>query len=73
MVTNPYIQKIIQINKDIDGLKLDRAVLVYDLDELKRMPVPTIPIFDILEKIDTIDKMINDEQLKILKITKFLI
>lgn len=69
---NPYIQRIQEFNKDIEGLKLDRAVLQYELDDYKRYPVTTICIDSINEQIQHINALINQIEIKILNLTKFI-
>ena len=69
---NPYIQRIQEFNKDIEGLKLDRAVLQYELDDYKRYPVETICIDSINEQIQHIDALINQIEIKIIQVSKLL-
>jgi len=70
--TNPYQVKIIELNKDLEGLKLDRSVLIYDLNEFLKHPVPTICPDLIREQIKNIDVMIDDIKHKILTISNYI-
>lgn len=70
--TNPYQVKIIELNKDLEGLKLDRSVLIYDLNEFLKHPVPTISPDLIREQIKHIDVMIDDIKHKILTISNYI-
>lgn len=71
-LTNPYQVKIIELNKDLEGLKLDRSVLIYDLNEYLKFPVPTISPDLIREQIKSIDVMIEDINYKIQTISNFI-
>lgn len=71
-LTNPYQLKIIELNKDLEGLKLDRSCLIYDLNEFLKQPVPTISLDLIREQIKTIDTMIEDINYKIQTISNFI-
>jgi hypothetical protein len=69
---NPYQLKINELNKDLEGLKLDRSVLIYDLNEVSQQPVPRINPTLILEQIFAINDMIFDINYKIHIISKFI-
>lgn len=71
-LTNPYQIKIIELNKDLQGLKLDRSILIYELNEFLKYPVPTISPDLIREQIKSIDVMIEDINYKIQTISNFI-
>lgn len=71
-LTNPYQVKLIELNKDLEGLKLDRSVLIYDLNEYLKYPVPTISPDLIRQQIKNIDVMIEDINYKIQTISNFI-
>lgn len=71
-LTNPYVLKIHELNKEIDRLKIDKSVIEYDLNEYKRYPVATV-CPDLIK--EDLQKVINDIQVKeaqILKVSKFI-
>ena len=69
---NPYQLKINELNKELEGLKLDKSCLIYDLNEYKKYPVPTISL-DILENdLKYINLLILETQNKIRTISKFI-
>jgi hypothetical protein len=70
--TNPYILKIIDLNKNIDLARLDKSVLEYDLREYNHNPLETIPIHEIRNSIDLLHFRIIGLQNEILKISQFI-
>jgi hypothetical protein len=69
---NPYQVKIIELNKDLEGLKLDKSCIIYDINEYKKYPVPTISL-DLLEKdLKNINSLITETEYKIQTISKFI-
>lgn len=71
-LTNPYVLKIHELNKEIDRLKVDKSVIEYDLKEYKRYPVPTV-CPDLIK--EDLQKVINEIQVKeaqIIKVSKFI-
>lgn len=69
---NPYQFKIIELNKELEGLKLDKSCIIYDLNEYKKFPVPTISL-DILENdLKNINFLIQETEYKIQTISKFI-
>jgi hypothetical protein len=70
--TNPYILKIIDLNKNIDLARLDKSVLEYDLREYNHNPIETIPIHEIKNSIDLLHFRIIGLQNQILKISQFI-
>ena len=69
---NPYQLKINELNKELEGLKLDKSCIIYDLNEYKKYPVPTISL-DILENdLKYINLLILETQNKIRTISKFI-
>jgi hypothetical protein len=71
-LTNPYILKIIDLNKNIDLARLDKSVLEYDLREYNHNPLETIPIHEIRNSIDLLHFRIIGLQNQILKISQFI-
>jgi hypothetical protein len=69
---NPYQLKINELNKDLEGLKLDKSVLLYDLIEYSKYPVPKINLISIAEEIMIINGMIKDINYKIRTISQFI-
>lgn len=69
---NPYQLKINELNKDLEGLKLDKSVLLYDLVEYSKQPVPKVNITLIFEEIMIINGMIKDINYKIKIISQFI-
>lgn len=71
-LTNPYVLKIHELNKEIDRLKVDKSVIEYDLNEYKRYPVSTV-CPDLIK--EDLQKVINEIQVKeaqIIKVSKFI-
>ena len=71
-LTNPYVLKIHELNKEIDRLKVDKSVIEYDLNEYKRYPVATV-CPDLIK--EDLQKVINEIQVKeaqIIKVSKFI-
>ena len=60
-LTNPYVLKIHELNKEIDRLKVDKSVIEYDLNEYKRFPVATV-CPDLIK--EDLQNVINEIQVK---------
>ena len=69
---NPYQLKINELNKELAGLFLDKSCIIYDINEYRKYPVPTISL-DLLEKdLKHIETLIAETKHKIQIITTFI-
>lgn len=71
-LTNPYVLKIHELNKEIDRLKVDKSVIEYDLNEYKRYPVATVCPDLIKEDLQKVINEIQVREAQIIKISKFI-
>jgi len=71
-LTNPYVLKIYELNKEIDRLKIDKFFIESDLNEYKRNPVATICIDSIKEDLQKIMNEIQYKETQIIKVSKFI-
>jgi hypothetical protein len=70
---NPYQIKIIELNKELTQIKLNRSILVYDLNEILKYPVPTISPDLLLQDIKIQDTIIEDLEYKIKIISSYIL
>lgn len=69
---NPYQLKINELNKELEGLKLDKLCLIYDINEYQKFPVPTISLDILNNDLKHINLLILETQNKIRTISKFI-
>jgi hypothetical protein len=71
-LVNPYQIKIIELNKELTRVKFNRSILVYDLNEILKYPVPTISPDLLLQDIKIQDTIIEDLEYKIKTISNYI-
>lgn len=69
---NPYQQKLIELNKDLEGFKLDLACLNYDLEEYSKFPVSSVSIEEIKAQIENVENFILKTKQNICKVSKLV-